>query len=616
VELLIAMVVLLVGIYTVARGFPLMLYQIRGEGDRTAMTRLCEQAMTRLADNQAGLPDAITGGGSIHPESYPEDVTAPHLVVNALQDTIEVRGEAFRVPAPYRDPAALSLASGPGYHVLGQGPAQCSDWAGGYPYVYMLVPLTEIEDPTAPLDQPNWFSVNKSTGEITVPTSVTTYEGGEAVVWDGSARPGVSHVVVDYAWCAPTGGAPTSAEPVMHYVQGEIPSDETVAGGRLVGTVHPARLASGILLAEGQTRAWARVDFTREAYGVAYPSAPGRYVLDNKYGVRLAFHPADVGLTLKVDYQLRTLMTQEDQDALANGDLVTPRRMLLMAEDVPIESATTRRDASDVPLGEVRLAVKNVDDVPMFTTELDGATALTSAVHMLAVDLQTGNIYHDGNPLALEDASLQPELLQGFENGIVAYPLQISGAPAPYVGHTFRFFYRTLDSHTVQIQKGPRSYVDRETAEAYLAAYLPGGQDEAASLAEVDYRTYWLQHVVAPNDATRRLGVVEFGQWLSGGTWASAESSSGMTVAVNYSTVDPSGARRFVWGELHTVPAGGRKITLNHATDATHPVQVLAVNGASVRAWGFWTNRTGRPQMLSIDTVFLTNPLGSVSRVQ
>jgi len=631
VELLIAMVVLLVGIYTVARGFPLMLYLIRGEGDRTAMTRLAEQAMTRLSDNQAGLPDAITGGGSLHPESPSTldrfDITAPHVAANALEDTVEVRGETLRVPAPYRDPipppppAVRPLAYG--YYVLGQGPTQCKlvDWPNpnAYPLVYMLVALTEREDDprvAGALDLPgNWFYVDKTNGEVVVPYAVATTDGTQERRWDGSALPAVTGCVVDYAWCLPTGGTPTDAEPVMHYVQGEAPSDLTpwpAAAGQKGWTakVHPAHLPSGILMAPGQTRVWARVDFTREEYADTdqYPDGPGRYVLDRMYGVRLVFHPADVGLTLKVDYQLQTYRTGEDPPAPAPA-----RRMLFMIEDVPIESAVTRHGPgpANAPFGEVRLAVKGVDDVPVFTKQLNGTTALASPVHVLAVDLQTGQVYTDGTPFALEDSSLRPELLQGFENGIVAYPLGSPGAPASYVGHTLRFYYRTLDRHTVQVQKGPRSYVDSETAETYLTAYA--GQDESL---EVDYRTYRLSHVASPNDPTRRLAELEFGQWLSGGTWASAESSSGMTVAVNYSYVDTAGECQYVWGELHTVPSGGRKITLNHATDATHPVQVLAVSGASARARGWWLNRTGRAQTLSIDTVFLANALGLVPKVR
>lgn len=616
VELLIAMVVLLVGIYTVAAGFPRMLYAIRGEGERTTMTRLAEQAMSRLSENAQGLPDAITGGGSVSSESFPEDLTAPHTVANALQDLIEVRGEKFIVPAPYAAPGAAS--GGWGIYVLGQGPAQCLDWAGGYPYVYMLVPLTEwSNDPDAPRDDVNWFYVNRNSGEITVPGSVVTSMGSETRTWT------VSNAVVDYAWTYPPS---SDAEPVVRYVHQEAPSDITPAGSRLVVKVHPAHLPGGIRMLPGQTRVWARVELSREAFGDNTP-APGRYVLDNRHGLTLAFHPADAGLALQVDYQLRTHLTAEDLDAQTAGETVTPRRTLLMIEDQVIESAPTRKDASGVEYGEIRLSVDGLDEQPLFTTDpagtpltdLSDPALVAQLPHVLAVDLVTGQVHEDGGTLAINAPGLSPALEDGYNDGVVAFPLQVDSGgtlvPADYIGHVWRFYYQTLDRNTIQVQKAPRYYVDSETARSYLEDYI-GGQDEAVSLAEVDYRTYRLTHAAAPNDASREVGVIEFGQWLTGEVWSTAESSGGETVAVSYSYVPAPQQRRFVWGELHTVPAGGRSFTLNHASLTGQPIQVLAVNGVSARAKAWWLNVTGRQLTLDVESLFLANPASSVTTVQ
>ena len=619
IELLIAMVVLLVGIYTVAAGFPRMLNAIRGEGDRTGMTRLAEQTMTRAADNQYGLPDAITGGGSVDPETYPDDLTAPHGTINAMEDIGEVRGEAFRVPAPYNVPGVTN-GVGYSYYVLGQGPADCAALAdqSAYPIVYMLVPLTEWnEDPRAsgaiPL-QANWFYVDRDTGEIIVPTVVTTTDGTQARRWGLNGLPGVSNVVVDYAWTYPSNG---DAEPVVRHVQSELPSDVDTATytDLVVAKVHPANLGSGINLLPGQTRAWAWVKFRREPSD-PYPDA-GEYVLDNKYGLTLCFSPADVGLALKVDYQLRTYMTTEDLDAQTAGETVYARRLPLMIEDQVIQREVDRTDASAVDYSLVRLAVKGLDDEPLFSQDLSGAPIPN--VHVLAVDLQTGEMHVDGagaDPVTVDAADQFDPSFNGFADGLVAVPISDSGGSKSYVGHTWRFIYRTLNRNTVQMQKAPRYYVDSETARAYLAAYLPSGQLEGPSLAEVDYRTYRLTHVAPPNDTNRRLGVIEFGQWLSGETWSSAESSSGETVAVSYAYVHVPHERKYVWGELHTVPVGGRQITLNHATLAGHPIEVLAVNGVSARAKAYWLNRSGRPLTMDVETLFLANPLGAVARVQ
>jgi len=449
---------------------------------------------------------------------------------------------------------------------------------------------------------------------VVVPSVVTTTAGTQDRRWGTGSLPGVSRLVVDYAWTFPPSG---DAEPVVHHVQSEVPSDldNSTFAGCLVAKVHPAHLPGGIVILPDQTRAWAQVDFVREPFGTQYPAGAGHYVLDNNYGVTLGFHPADVGLTVKVDYQLHTFQTTEDLDAQTAGDTVYPRRLPLMIEDQPIESARTRQDSGGVPFGETRLAVKGVDGQPLFAADLSGA-ALTTPVHVLAVDLQTGQTYADGLGMSLDDRTLEPPLQDGFQNGLVTYPLEISGAKAPYVGNTLRFFYRTLNRNAIQVQKAPRYYVDSDTAKAYLSGYLPGGQNEATSLAEVDYRTYQLTYVAAPSGNTYRLGVIEFGQWLTGENWSTAESSAGETVAVSYAYVRAPGEREYVWGELHTVPAGGRKFTLNHATLTGEAIEVLAVNGVSARAKAWWLNKTGRQLVLDVETVFLANPLGGVARVQ
>jgi len=288
-----------------------------------------------------------------------------------------------------------------------------------------------------------------------------------------------------------------------------------------------------------------------------------------------------------------------------------------MIEDHVIERRVGRTDINSVDYAVIRLAVKGIDSEPLFAEDLSGADI--DDAHMVAVDLQTGDIHDDNasaDPFSLGAQDIFDPPFNGFADGLVAVPISDSGGSKSYVGHTWRFFYRTLNRNAIQAQKAPRTYVDSETARAYLAAYLPSGESEATSLAEVDYRTYQLSHVAAPNDSNRRLGVIEFGQWLSGETWSTAESSSGETVAVSYAYVTAPRTREYVWGELHTVPVGGRKVTLNRATLAGHPIEVLAVNGVSARAKAWWLNRTGRQMELDVETVFLANALGPVARVQ
>lgn len=622
-EILIAMLVLLVGIYTVAKGFPLMLQNIRGEGDRTTMTRLAEQAMARLSDNQNGLPEVITGGGSIANDSFAADMIAPHTEPNAQEDIIEVRGETFRVPAPFQSPGSAYTAA-PGWYALSQGPAA---WNAGYPYVYMLVPLTErFDDPRgsgAISSGGNWFYVDKDNGEIVVPITVTTSQGNNTV-----DRP-VANVVCDYAWTARTGGAPP-AIPLTHYVQGETPSDvaqypSSGAAKFRVCTVHPAHGNGGTAdgnsrIVAGQTRVWAKVEFGRNL-GTAVPPV-GEFTVEPNFGATLGFNPADAGLTLKVDYQLQTYFTTEDKDALANGEPVTARRLLLMQEDQTIQPAANRADGTGTPFGDIRLALKHIDDEPIFTKDLSGGN-LATPVHVLAIDLSTGQPYSDGVGFSLSDQTLSPALMAGFDDGVLSLPLQISGSAASYLGHTWRFYYRTLERHNIQVQKAPRAYVDADTALSYTKNYLPSGEASnaslvSASLANVDYRTYRLLLGPAPGaSGSQQLGTLEFGQWLADGSFAEADNTSGSTISVNYAYWPDASSRRIVWGELHTVPAEGRKVALNHTTvDANHPIEIMAVNGVSARARGWWQTSNGRQRRLDVETVFLANPLGLLPTVQ
>lgn len=631
-ELLVAMVILLVGIFTVARGFPLLLNTIRGESDRTSMARLAEKEMEGYSRNPEGMPDAVVGSASISPYDIPKDLT-DLAEPNVEQDVVDVIGETFRVPAAYMSPTGTYAAGTSCQYALRQGPAQWTDTAGtsGLPYVYVLVPLTEQHsDPNAPGSAgltANHFWVNTATGEITVPTTVAVTN--EPNPGNSNTRT-VDELVADYGWVETVtpGGLPT-----QHYVQGETVNDLTTSGATRVATVHAAHLPSTTFgqVLPGQTRVWAKHYLTREAFGVAYPSQPDHYVLENNYGATLRFHPYDTGLTLKVDYRLRT-----DSDG---------RRVLFMAEEQVVDSQREREDGSGNGYTDVRLSLRHVDNgaddptgAKLFTNNARGNTALGTGLqtNVLAVDLVTGNTYIEGAGFSMVDDTLSPALEDGYRDGLLVFPLTISGAPADYLGHPMRFYYRTLDRHNLQLQRAPRAFVDRVTASAYQAAYLGYLADpqasEAASLAEVDYRTYGLSYAAAPSDPALRIGVLEFGQWLDEDldpstppTWAEARNNAGMTVAVNYSYWGGSPAvQHFVYGELHTLPSGGGRVVLNRATlaDSTssswddYPITILAINGVSARSRAWWLTDKGNQKYLDIESCFLPTALGLLPRVQ
>jgi hypothetical protein len=161
----------------------------------------------------------------------------------------------------------------------------------------------------------------------------------------------------------------------------------------------------------------------------------------------------------------------------------------------------------------------------------------------------------------------------------------------------------------------------------------PGaGAAEAASLAEVDYRTYELTYQPPTGSNTLRIGVVTLGQWLDEDmdpstvpTWSEALNNAGMTVAVNYTywTGNPA-VQRTVWGELHTFSTGRSSVALNSATladDGTtpwddYPITILAVNGVSARVRAWWLNDKGVQKRADIESCFLPTALGLLPRVR
>ena len=65
IEVLVAMSLLLVGIWGVARGFPSLLRVARDEARRTEMSRLAQGLSQQLAADPAGLPALVYGPLSV-----------------------------------------------------------------------------------------------------------------------------------------------------------------------------------------------------------------------------------------------------------------------------------------------------------------------------------------------------------------------------------------------------------------------------------------------------------------------------------------------------------------------------------------------------------------------
>jgi prepilin-type N-terminal cleavage/methylation domain-containing protein len=617
-ELMVAMLILLVGIWTIATGFPTLLASVTAEGEKTEMTRLAERQMERVKGSEGALPMAITGGPLISPYSEPEDLEDPARPANSQENVLDVIGESFTIPGAQAEGASTQGSSA---YVLQQGPAEWSDYpeTDSLPFVYVLVPLTEQRrDPRSGGNQMlgNSFYVDESTGEIMVPPSVYTYDGSRGTAWS------VGGLLINYAW-AETGGV--SNRPPVHYVQDEKVSSYTGTGSYLTYVVRASVRASGSHdfagLVEGKTAVQAIVYFDREPFGTSLPTTRGRYVLNNDYGVELRFHRDDAGLNAYVDYRLRDVFGTNQI-----GSSVDPsRRKLMMIEDHVINSDSVRTDDDTGDrFTDVKLATGGLnDETPLFEHDLSGTT-LGNDVYLLAVDLTGGQIYQydslGGINITLHDETLSPKLSNGFRDGVVAVRLDAGGTLQPYVGHTMRFYYCTLEHHNVQLQRPARTFVDVYTAETYTPNFAAAGEED---LLANDYRTYRVvqQELTAPADMDRV--VIEFVGYVDDDgslTLVDSRAVEGHTISVDYVWYDAADKPHYVYGEMHTVPAGANSITLQHfsyhRSDDYSSAEIIAVRGVSARTVVWWLTAKGRQQKIALDSYTLKSPLAFTHRIR
>ncbi len=617
-ELMVAMLILLVGIWTIAAGFPKLLASVTAEGEKTEMTRLAERQMERVKGSEGALPMAITGGPLISPYSEPEDLEDPARPANSQENVLDVIGESFTIPGAQAEGAGTQGSS---VYVLQQGPAEWSDYpeTDSLPFVYVLVPLTEQRrDPRSGGNQMlgNSFYVDESTGEIMVPPSVYTYDGSRGTAWS------VGGLLINYAW-AETGGV--SNRPPVHYVQDEKVSSYTGTSSYLTYVVRASVRTSGSHdfagLVDGKTAVQAIVYFDREPFGTSLPTTRGRYVLNNDYGVELRFHRDDAGLNAYVDYRLRDVFGTNQ-----TGSSVDPsRRKLMMIEDHVINSDSVRTDDDTGDrFTDVKLATGGLnDETPLFEVDLSGTT-LGNDVYLLAVDLTDGQIYQydslGGINITLHDETLSPKLSDGFRDGVVAVRLDAGGTLQPYVGHTMRFYYCTLEHHNVQLQRPARTFVDVYTAETYTPNFAAAGEED---LLANDYRTYRVvqQELTAPADMDRI--VIEFVGYVDDDgslTLVDSRAVEGHTISVDYVWYDAADEPHYVYGEMHTVPAGANSITLQHfsyhRSDDYSSAEIIAVRGVSARTVVWWLTAKGRQQKIALDSYTLKSPLAFTHRIR
>ncbi len=417
VELLVAMVILLVGVWAIARGFPTLLRSVRFEQSRTEMARLAEGVMEQL--KQAGtLPEAICGplapvaqAHLIHPDELPSDTDPAKL--NSRDSIFEVVGEWLRVPAaPTGSSVSLALVS--------QGLIERDTTTTAVFLASQLKLLPEEWYAGGPVPD-GYFRIDWASGNVLVPQALQ--------IPPDLSKP-VTHAIVDYAWRDVSGQ--------VHWVQGEfIP----VAAGS--GRVSVAGAADFNGLVPGPARC---VALSQLSLAVGDPTAAGTDVgIEDQFGVGLLFNltganAALAGQTVLCTYRVRLSSTNP------------PRRDIFMVEDRSISQSQAQADPSDPTMRYVEVQLARGPLIP-----LEGNT------YVVAVDAESGQLYFDQTPGGPGAGIAQLSADQVREARARLH------VPASDLGHRFRFFYRVEGAPEepggacIMVYKPPTHFIDEAT---------------------------------------------------------------------------------------------------------------------------------------------------------
>ena len=573
VELLVAMSILLIGIYAVASGFPALFGLVESERIRTEMSRSVEERLEQIKVAPYQLPEAVAGHGPegqlFLPDIYPEAVPGEPdvLQANPRDDLTWVLGEIFEAPGAQPGTAV-------GVYAFKMGPARIADTSipGDYLQVYELTRLERLDEAPPGGNVPGGYFFLSPDGFLYAPEDYAA-----------------AHV--DYAWADVDG--------VLHWVSDEVVGNRNFDAGAL-----PVRAADvmepefGNVLPE-MTSARGRFGYEVVVPDLSDPEDPDLYppvtlserqvAIDPRYGATIALPAADAGRVFHVNYQLKM-----EPDFLGNM-----RRVALMTEE--FEAPIDRPYQHDLKLRLIE------DERPLFGEALDADIPLDPPVYCLLLDLTTGMTWTDADEWVDLDMTTG-RLRLNWEHDEA--PLTVGAA----MGRQLRAYYRTIYEHTIAVQKAPAYFVEDVIAATYF-----NPDPELDESRNVDYRTYSVRRSVE-NEAYAEL--------------LFPASAVGQMIFVDYLIGEVTGTGVFgidqrIAGEMHVIRALPENdphypedpgdpampeatfprgiVTLNQpvADLGTGAISVMSVQGASltVRAW--WFDPRGRVQRVGIDT-FLT----------
>ncbi|MGQ9731797.1 MAG: hypothetical protein ACUVX8_11050 [Candidatus Zipacnadales bacterium] len=565
-ELLVAMLVLLLGIWVVAAKFPKLAEVMRGEKTRDLMTHGAEQLVANAKDSPEWLPTMIAAydpagqppyliDESVLPVYDPAlepDWDNPGRPRNVVENLVNVIGETFRVPAP--SPGATA-AEAP--YLLMLGPAETIY------SVYQPIPLTRDDNlnPTLSVAPYPGMCYVTTTGEVRFRLPDMDPQGNPFTPALPSAGYGL--LDVSYAWVDRAGNE--------HWRHGEIATCRPPSGNVDDVWVTDAPL-EGVTVGGGSVVPDSLNATFRYQYDVVAWTGPGSVPImnppvaafDSSYGHALWFAATEQGKTLCVDYRLFTVQV--------SGDPNEGRRIPFLCETHRVPDAPT-----DPLIGTIELNLNHrfiEEELPLFPTDTTGAAlpAPYNGIHVFAVDTETGEIYTDADGTLTVDYTVEGDVVPGWEKGRLSFP-----PGSPVAGRELRFYYRNVDSETVQLQRAPASFVEDIWTAA--GAPLPGWAIGRWFRPTSDGVTY------DPLGATVLL----------------PDSCVSQTVRIEYR----GGSGRRV--ELHTLGAAPPAVFSVDDPDMSSGsprAHIISVTGVSMRGFATWFDRA-RLRTASVETILM-----------
>jgi hypothetical protein len=585
------MVILLIGIWGVARGFPLLLQNVRIENERTEMSRWIDARAEELRDTDR-IPGYLLGPADVAPSSIPAD-PAPNLFPsspnNARDSLLRVADERAVIPAqpvpvdpaqipPLRDlPAMTQTDTILPVSLYRAEPILLADYDANDPQVraYEVVPLRHM-DTTPPAPQPDqgWFRLMPDGTFMDGALPTVALYGSEELAELGRV---MNALEVSYAWVDTDGAVHNvTREPVSLAVV----NPQVSAADRTDALNPPVfdHIVEGSVSGSGVTDYLYAGVFDTDTVDVV----PGDFALDPN-GVFFVFDPEDAGREVRLSYEVK--------QAAAAAD----RRAVEIWEDHRLSTA----EAVVVDVGQ---------DNRMVTVQLQGAGLLgpdylpaagldfpaAPATHVIAVDLSTGHYYYqDSNVPTVTPYGIAGDQVQYAQGRI---PIVV---PPDALNHEFRFFYRSTDYRMLTITRAPERYFARDAV-----------SDALATAPYVWIETYEMLSYDPDSDGLDLYTILDFVTTDPPGGDDPISASAGLTINVDYTYGDPSDPQR-VRGEPHTIPlfpnnpvlAGNPPGYFPIALNQPNVLTVEAVRGVSMKVRGYWLTEDSRLQHMDVETL-------------